>query len=99
MEGFDINCSIVGFTALHAAVIQGQVEAVEWLLSHGASVKVQKEEKWRDTALHYAAANGHAEVVKILLRFGANPNIKNFQVEQCGALGFLRIFGSFFGVL
>ena len=82
LEGFDINANIVGFTALHAAVVQGQVEAVEWLLSHGASVKYRKEEKWQDTALHYAAANGHAEVARLLLQYNANPSMKNFQVRQ-----------------
>eukprot|EP00271_Cylindrocystis_brebissonii_P008042 TRINITY_DN22077_c0_g1_i1.p1 TRINITY_DN22077_c0_g1~~TRINITY_DN22077_c0_g1_i1.p1 ORF type:complete len:1726 (+),score=392.82 TRINITY_DN22077_c0_g1_i1:475-5652(+) len=86
MDGMDIDAGIVGFTALHAAVVQGQVAAVEWLLSHGASVNCRKEEKWQDSVLHYAAANGHAEVTRLLLRFGANPCMKNFEDATPGDL-------------
>lgn len=77
-DRFDVDASVLGFTALHAAVINGQTDGVLWLLSHGAKVEGTKQEGWHDTALHYAAANGRADVAYVLLMHGANASLKNF---------------------
>lgn len=82
---FDIDCDVLGFTALHAAVCQGELGAVLWLLQNGADVEKVKEDGWKNTALHYAASRGnqerHQEVVRVLFAYGARLDRKNFAGE------------------
>ncbi|KAL1524427.1 hypothetical protein AB1Y20_019322 [Prymnesium parvum] len=55
-----------GRRALYLAAAAGEVEVVEWLLRHNASVSAVNAEDER-TALHAACASGHSEVVQMLI--------------------------------
>lgn len=70
--GADVNyINVHGEQALLHAAWKGKLEAVRWLLEHGA--KIDREGKaW--SALHYAAFAGHRDVATYLLERGANPN-------------------------
>ncbi|KAL0391071.1 UNVERIFIED_CONTAM: hypothetical protein Scaly_0464200 [Sesamum calycinum] len=64
----DINLNSVnsqGQTAVHLAAIQGQVEALQFLVSIGSEVDVTDRDGW--TPLHYAAHEGHIETSEFLL--------------------------------
>jgi hypothetical protein len=75
---FDVDCSVLGFTALHAAVCQGEVGAVLWLVQNGADVDAVKDDGWGYTALHYAACRGNLDVVKVLCAYGCKVTALNF---------------------
>ena len=71
-RGADINkVNSVGEQALLHAAWKGRLEAVRWLVEHGARLNRQGRE-W--AALHYAVFAGHAEVVGYLLERGADVN-------------------------
>ncbi len=65
-----------GETALNAAVRQGHVDAVDYLLKHDA--KIDLANRHGETPLLVAASAGNLEMVKRLLDNGADPN----SVEQ-----------------
>ncbi|KAJ5613313.1 ankyrin repeat-containing domain protein, partial [Penicillium lagena] len=78
-----------GNTALTVAAAMGNLEIVDMLLQHGASVSIQNyslSHSREDNQhiifatgifpIHAAAAQGHSKVVKLLLRYGANPNAR-----------------------
>lgn len=69
---FDVNSSVKGFTALHAASAQGEAGAVLWLCQHGADTEAVREDGWGRTPLMLASTRGHLLSVKILITFGAN---------------------------
>jgi ankyrin repeat protein len=60
------------YTALMAAAGNGDLEAVNCLLDHGANVKAKTPTGF--TALIAAALSGNAKVVALLLERGADPN-------------------------
>jgi ankyrin repeat protein len=60
------------YTPLMAAAGTGDLEAVNWLLDHGASAKARTPTGF--TPLIAAALSGNAEVVAVLLERGADPN-------------------------
>ncbi len=68
-----------GKTALMTASQLGNVDAVKWLLAHGANVEARTiaGDEWvyprhgRRTAIHYGAASGDIDVVKVLIAAGA----------------------------
>jgi tetratricopeptide (TPR) repeat protein len=71
-RGADINkVNSHGEQALLHAAWKGRLEAVRWLVEHGARLNREGKE-W--AALHYAAFNGHAEIVDFLLGRGADVN-------------------------
>ncbi|MDP2822107.1 MAG: ankyrin repeat domain-containing protein, partial [Sulfuritalea sp.] len=71
-RGADINkANSFGEQALLHAAWKGHLEAVRWLVEHGARLNRQGRE-W--AALHYAVFAGHAEVVGYLLERGADIN-------------------------
>lgn len=71
-RGADINkVNSHGEQALLHAAWKGRLEAVRWLVEHGARLNREGRE-W--AALHYAAFNGHPEIVAYLLGRGADVN-------------------------
>eukprot|EP00743_Colponemidia_sp_Colp-15_P008506 GILK01009253.1.p1 GENE.GILK01009253.1~~GILK01009253.1.p1 ORF type:complete len:1895 (-),score=243.33 GILK01009253.1:149-5833(-) len=76
-EGLDPNLSDNrGLTAVHIAVIRGDLSALDVLLSHGASVDAASGKGC--TALHYACKGGHIEMVKYLLsKAGASVHVQD----------------------
>ncbi|KAH0168120.1 hypothetical protein KCU67_g3605, partial [Aureobasidium melanogenum] len=59
-------------TPLHVATRAGKLEAVNWLLDHGAQLHIRDMFGW--TSLHLAAAKGWDEIATILLDRGADVN-------------------------
>lgn len=67
----DINSeNILGETALHATVIQGDIEGVRLLVESGAEINKSGEEGF--TPLHYACEFEHIEIVRYLIEKGAD---------------------------
>ena len=62
-----------GFTPLHAAAVQGNVESLQILHDHGANLETVFE-LWHATPLLCAACCGQLETIDLLLSLGANPN-------------------------
>jgi ankyrin repeat protein len=64
--------------ALHLMAKRNEVEAVKWLLAHGANPNGMWPH-WdaEVTPLHLAAREGHADVVRVLLAAGADPSIRD----------------------
>ena len=56
------HCSVF---SLHIAAAEGHLEALKWLIDHGADVNSVGEGSL--TALHYAALNGHVPVMEWLV--------------------------------
>ena len=65
--------------ALHLMAKRNDVEAVKWLLDHGADPNARWGREWDAdvTPLHLAAWQGHTKVVQQLLEAGANPAIRD----------------------
>lgn len=74
-KGGDVNKKhkANGRNILSYAVVSGNKELVEYLISEGANAN--DGEDGRDTPLHYAARENNPEIVKLLLSSGANPNV------------------------
>lgn len=60
---------------LIGAVKMGDIEAVKWLLDHGADVNAREDDKYGWTALLYAQENHHLDIVKALIHKGADVNM------------------------
>jgi hypothetical protein len=60
--------------ALMHAAWRGRLDAVKWLLAHGAKIN-REPMKW--TALHYAVFAGHEEVAAYLIEQGADINARS----------------------
>ena len=63
-----------GYTCLHMATSEGNLEAVRVLLQAGAEVNSVNNDGW--TALHSACKWNHVEIAKLLLNGGADCNAK-----------------------
>lgn len=61
-----------GETQLHVACIDGNISAVERLLSSGHTTSVRDHCGW--TPLHEAANHGHVDIAELLLKHGASVN-------------------------
>eukprot|EP01022_Parablepharisma_sp_SALTPOND_P025582 TRINITY_DN59_c0_g7_i1.p1 TRINITY_DN59_c0_g7~~TRINITY_DN59_c0_g7_i1.p1 ORF type:complete len:795 (+),score=65.68 TRINITY_DN59_c0_g7_i1:112-2496(+) len=72
----DINAKgLDDFTALHFAVSEGQIEAVELLLSCKAPIEAVTTSL--RTPLHIACNRGNLEIIEILVAAGANINAQD----------------------
>lgn len=60
---------------LIGAVKMGDIEAVKYLLAHGADVNAREDDKHGWTALLYATENHKSDIVKALLDSGADVNM------------------------
>lgn len=71
----DINATskFNGYTMLHAAAINCNLDLVQFLVQHGADVN--KKGSSQKTALKEAMAVNAAESIDLLLQFGADPSI------------------------
>lgn len=73
--GEDINGRLVGYTGLHLAILYGRVDAVTWLLEHGANPNVI--DRNGDSPLHLCASSNYLddvaslEITRRLLQHGA----------------------------
>src|SRR6185436_12729873 len=80
--GADVNSrndTFVGglsFTALYAASLKGNKDAVKLLLAQ-PGVKLDETHDGGETALMVAAEGGHAEIVEMLLKAGADVSVKD----------------------
>ena len=74
--GADINIrDNAGWTPLHEACLEGQLDIVKLMIRYGADVNASARNY--DTPLHDASENEHVEVVEYLLANGAILNAKN----------------------
>lgn len=64
-----------GYTPLHIAAKQNQLEVARSLLQYGGSANAESVQGV--TPLHLAAQEGHAEMVALLLSKQANGNLGN----------------------
>ena len=73
--------------ALHVLVARRNVEAVRWLITHGADVNA-KRVFWdcNSTALHVTAEHGLVELARLLLDGGTDPAVRDDKYEAT-ALG------------
>jgi ankyrin repeat protein len=74
-EYIDIQDPSTGATALMAAIRGGRIEAVRYLLAHGAQVSVRDVNGC--TALMCAASCGDCDAVRALLAAGADREARN----------------------
>ena len=78
--GIDINKKKSnGWTLIHTAVSNNQLEAVKLLIKYGANLNVHAKDAFREmdtfeTPLHLATFNGNDEITKLLIKHGANVN-------------------------
>lgn len=63
-----------GRAALHMAAQTGSVQAIQFLLTHGAEVNLRNSEY--ETPLHEAAFYAHPEAIKVLLDAGSHINLQ-----------------------
>jgi len=71
-----VEWCIFGSTRLHSAVIEGDYEKAEKLISKGAMINIRQRYDGR-TPLHQAVINGNTIVVITLLGMGADKNIQD----------------------
>jgi ankyrin repeat protein len=65
-------CDEDGYTPLHRSAYEGNVDAMKFLLAHGADIHALTIDGW--TALHSAANWGQVETVSFLLHHGCRVN-------------------------
>jgi ankyrin repeat protein len=74
-RGAEVNqANRLGETALMHAAWKGRLDAVRWLLAHGARVNANAMQ-W--SALHYAVFAGNAEVAALLVEKGADIDARS----------------------
>ncbi|KAH7643144.1 ankyrin repeat domain-containing protein 49 [Dermatophagoides farinae] len=61
-----------GYTPLHRACYQNQIDMVKWLIMNGANVCARTNDGWQP--IHSTAHWGHTKILRILLAYGANIN-------------------------
>jgi len=65
-----------GMAAVHLAVINGHLHALEILIAKRANLNAI-EPSHNNTALHYAASNGYSAIAEALVRSGANIDARD----------------------
>lgn len=75
LQAYMSRTSLRRRSALHLAALHGQVEAVQFLLAHGADVDLQDSES--ETPLHNAAFAANLTIMKLLLDSGADVHHPN----------------------
>lgn len=70
------------YTALHHAVLHGELAAARWLLEHGATVDAHDAANIGETALSVAVRGEHVDVVALLLAHGADPDIPGWMGQS-----------------
>ena len=66
--------------ALLIAAVEGEVEAVDILVAHGAEIETRSRDG--STPLIYAAMNGHGDAVALLLHHGADATASNHEGKR-----------------
>ena len=66
---------------LHAAAANGNVEIINVLLDHGASVNAEDHRGW--TALFFACQDGHLPAIRLLLQRGADIHARTSTGVSC----------------
>jgi ankyrin repeat protein len=79
-------------SALHLMSKRGDVEAVKWLLAHGANPSAIWNHWDSDlTPLHLAILADHPDIARVLLESGADPTIKDSKHDG-DAMGWAEFF-------
>ena len=86
-----VNVRHDGATALHFAALNGRLEAVRWLLEHGATLGAQ-DDKFAMTPVAWANEKGQCALVDFLLAQGAS--IRPFEAAAFGKLDRLQAFAA-----
>ena len=85
------NIRYEGATALHVSAIEGQLEAVRWLLEHGAVLDTRDDE-FGMTPAAWANEKGREDILDFLLSQGAA--ITAFEAAAFGKLDRLQAFAA-----
>ncbi len=73
IDSLDTRRSPNGRRALNWAALANQVDAIRFLVAHGAPVNAVNLTGF--TPLHHAAERGTADAARVLLELGANPKL------------------------
>jgi ankyrin repeat protein len=77
IDSLDVRRSPNGRRALNWAAINNRVDAIRWLLAHGAPIEATNHTGF--TALHHAAEAGSVDATRVLLAAGADPKHTNLE--------------------
>jgi ankyrin repeat protein/Tfp pilus assembly protein PilF len=69
------NAGVDGWTLLHHAVVAGQYEIADFLISKNANINAETIKG--ETPLHLAVSRGRKRIVKLLILNGADVNVRN----------------------
>jgi ankyrin repeat protein len=86
-----VNIRNDGASALHVAAMEGQLDAVRWLLEHGAALDTRDDE-FGMTPAAWANEKGRQPIVDFLLSQGAS--ITPFEAAAFGKLDRLQAFAA-----
>src|SRR4051812_46593973 len=79
VDSLDVRRSSNGRRALNWAAINNRVDAIRFLLAHGAPIEATNHTGF--TALHHAAEAGSVDATRVLLAAGADPKHTNLEGE------------------
>lgn len=77
IDSLDVRTARNGRRALNWAAINNRVDAITFLLAHGAPIEATNLTGF--TALHHAAEFGSVDAARVLLSAGADPKHTNFE--------------------
>ncbi len=77
IDSLDVRRSPNGRRALNWAAINNRVDAIRFLLAHGAAIEATNLTGF--TALHHAAEFGSLDAARVLLAAGADPKHTNLE--------------------